>query len=409
MILLGLGSNLDKPQEQLKLSHLKLEQKSIRILNTSYSYQNPAFLKLDAPNEWQKNFVNQVLSVEFAGNASQLLQACKQVENEMGRQEDMTWGPRPIDIDILYFHGQIIETDELKIPHPGFLKRHFVLAPAIDIAPHLVVDDKKLIQHYRSLKRGLSKWMGIINLTPDSFSDGGSFANVDAALNRIDQLIHDGAHIIDLGAESTRPGAEVLNHQQEWQRLEPILKNLDLKTASFSIDTYHPETAEKAIEMGVKIINDVGGLQNQRMKEVFKQSDVTFVCMHQLGLPADPNMILKEHPIEQVYHFFEEILTFGKERLWLDPGIGFGKSAVHSRYLIASLDRFFDFDLPLVVGHSRKSFMKGITAEPAENRDLETVAISMILEQKKVDVIRVHDVQSHIRASLMQNSVETCF
>ena len=176
----------------------------------------------------------------------------------------------------------------------------------------------------RALGRNIPLWMGIVNLTPDSFSDGGEAQTWKAIETHIDRMIDSGVHILDFGAESTRPGATSLSAVEEWSRLEPVLEKTlsklsdDRLRPQISVDTYHPEVAGKAVALGVDIINDVGGLTAPAMLEIAAASDAVFVAMHNLGLPADPKTTLDPsvRPAERVINMSSEgLLLEGMRRL----------------------------------------------------------------------------------------------
>lgn len=253
-----------------------------------------------------------------------------------------------------------------------------------------------------------SKLVGIVNVTPDSFSDGGRYN--DNAMAHCQQLIEQGAHILDIGAESTRPGATPLTPEEEWQRLENILPDIikiaHKKNVMVSLDTRHAQTAHKAVACGVDWINDVGGLQDQAMVDVIKASNVKAVMMHNLGVPANPERILpvNEDPVQLVLVWLQTQLIrlekqgIKRQRIIIDIGIGFGKNAQQSLALLKEIDTFTSLGCPLLVGHSRKSFLAAMTSKKAEDRDIETLATSFYLAQKGVDYLRVHHVDMHQRA-----------
>lgn len=258
------------------------------------------------------------------------------------------------------------------------------------------------------------KLVGVVNLTPDSFSDGGLADDVEEACAHIDRLIAEGADVIDIGAESTRPGATPVSAETEWQKLEPVLKKMLAKykkhAVRFSVDTRHAETAKQALRMGVNWINDVSGAQNPRMvQDVAAHDSAVYVLMHSLGVPADPAVVLTEEA-----DVVEEILKFGhekiaeceklglpKERIIFDPGIGFGKTPEQSLALIHGVKRFKALDVPLLYGHSRKSFLTQFTDAPPAARDEKTLAISLYLADREVDYLRVHNVGLHRQGFLM--------
>lgn len=242
--------------------------------------------------------------------------------------------------------------------------------------------------------------VGILNITPDSFSDGGEFFSKEAAIAHIQLLLNQGADMVDIGAESTRPGANALTADEEWLRLEPVINALaQFPAARFSVDTRHPETVQKIIPYGIACINDVSGFSNPDMIAAVKHSDCKLIAMHSLTVPADKAVTLPQSAdvIETLKDFAMNTLKkfeaagIGQERFIFDPGIGFGKTAKQSQTIIEKVDEFKTLGMPIFIGHSRKSFL----AEFSENRDDATLEMSKYLIAKQVDYIRVHDVASH--------------
>lgn len=247
--------------------------------------------------------------------------------------------------------------------------------------------------------------IGILNLTPDSFSDGGQAGDAKHAFAQFTQLLKDGAAIVDVGAESTRPGATSLTAEEEWARLLPFfeeVKRSDAKLFSrMSVDTRHGATASKALVLGVRWINDVTGFQNAEMIEAVKGSNCDIAVMHSLSVPADPKVTLPRDadPVQVVLEWAAERAHaleqagISKSRIILDPGIGFGKSAMQSAALIERITELKALGLRLLVGHSRKSFLTLYTDVPPAERDGITARISAELASKGVDYLRVHNVR----------------
>jgi len=245
-----------------------------------------------------------------------------------------------------------------------------------------------------------TKLVAIVNVTPDSFSDGGKYFRPEEAVKVIEQHIADGADIIDIGAESTRPGAIPLTSDEEWQRLEPVFKILPMGT--FSLDTRHAETARKALDYGIDWINDVSGFSDMVMLDTVKNSDCKLVVMHSLSIPADKNIVMPESVdvVQEIMEFAKkrigEMASAGiaRDRIIFDPGIGFGKTARQSWAIIDSTEHFSILGVPLLIGHSRKSFLSD---RPGESRDEQTLAVSQTLVKRGVAYLRVHDVAAHKR------------
>ncbi len=243
------------------------------------------------------------------------------------------------------------------------------------------------------------QWVGIVNATPDSFSDGGTYDPVAQAL----ALVEQGAHVIDVGAESTRPNATPVEPAEEWGRLDPVLKALQDVDVLVSVDTRHAATAEKALALGVDWINDVSGLQSAEMLALAKGSQSKWVVMHSLTVPVDPSVIIEEedvcaYMVAWAKSTIERLEAEGihREQIILDPGIGFGMTAKQSLEMIAGMERLVAVHSEWLVGHSRKSFMKLLGEEDATQRDPLTRTFSLQLAERGVKYLRVHDVAGHV-------------
>lgn len=245
--------------------------------------------------------------------------------------------------------------------------------------------------------------MGILNITPDSFSDGGKFSTLENAVAQAEKMITDGADIIDIGGESTRPGAEPVEASVEIERTVPAITEIIKKypEAVISIDTSKSEVAKAAVKAGAKIVNDISGLNfDENMATVCAELDVPVILMHILGKPRtmqkDPNY--ENLPVE-VLNFLEnaveKALNAGikRENMIIDPGIGFGKKLEHNLALIKHLEIFHIFSLPILVGLSRKSMIGAVTGRTAtQEREAGTTAFHMKVLEKNAAVLRVHDV-----------------
>ncbi|MDB1135196.1 dihydropteroate synthase [Candidatus Anaplasma sp. TIGMIC] len=249
-----------------------------------------------------------------------------------------------------------------------------------------------------------TKIAGILNVTPNSFSDGGKFLESAAAIQHAEKLIRDGADIIDVGAESTAPDATSVECDEEWKRLENVLPEV-VRLAhdsgvEVSIDTRNAKTAARALECGVDYINDQGGLLDIDMSAVAAQSTVPIIIMHNLGIPTSrahtaegPPEKLVDEMLEWFMRRVDILLSKGvqRERIILDPGLGFGKRPEYSWYIVRNIHKFMNMGFKTYVGHSRKSMFSAIPVA-LEDRDAPTAMLSMFLVQKGVDFLRVHDV-----------------
>ena len=415
MVYLGLGSNLGDRRESLTRGLAALAQAEIEIVRVSPVVESPALLPDRAPAEWNQPFLNLVAECRTCESTMTVLQRIKRIERELGRVEGGDrWAPRPIDIDILLWGREQIATERLNIPHPGLQKRAFVLTPLISLAPSLTLPGmgtRTVLDWSRDLVHHIPLWMGIVNATPDSFSDGGRNADWASAEPNVEAMVAAGAQIVDVGAESTRPGATPLDAEEEWRRLAPVLEPLIAKYAGrplrplVSVDTYHPAVARRALAAGVDLVNDVSGLTQPAMIELAGTTSADWVAMHNLGLPADRHRTLPtdEDPGDAVERWLEERLDAWQragldvDRIIFDPGIGFGKTSLQSLKLLRDAARFRRLGLRCLIGHSRKSFLRGL-APDNDARDLATIGASLNLCGQGVDVIRVHDVPAHVAA-----------
>ena len=245
--------------------------------------------------------------------------------------------------------------------------------------------------------------MGIVNVTPDSFSDGGRFESVDAAVRHAEGLVEDGADILDVGGESTRPGAEPVAADQEVQRVVPVIERLSGRVAvPISIDTTKTEVARRAIDAGASIVNDISGLTfDAAMPELCAREDVGVVCMHIKGTPQTMQDDLHYHDVvsevcEHLKNRVDDLQQCGidRDRIVVDPGIGFGKTAKHNLDLLRNVDRLRRLGRPVLIGHSRKRFLGRVTGRKIDERVAGTIGVSIALAARSTDIMRVHDVRA---------------
>jgi dihydropteroate synthase len=249
--------------------------------------------------------------------------------------------------------------------------------------------------------------MGILNVTPDSFSDGGEFYQPEQAIERGIQMAEEGADIIDIGAESTRPGAEPISTEEELQRLVPVLEGLLKKVdVPISIDTYKSSIAEMALKAGAHIINDISGLRfDPQMKDIVAKYRVPVVIMHIKGDPRN----MQQNPyyddlIGEIYGYFDESIRIAegagikRENIIIDPGIGFGKRLMDNYEILRRLYEFQGLGCPILIGPSRKSFIGKVLDLPPDQRLEGTIAAVAIGIQNGAHIVRVHDVKEISRA-----------
>lgn len=248
--------------------------------------------------------------------------------------------------------------------------------------------------------------MGIVNVTPDSFSDGGKYASIDLAVEHALQLIAEGADILDIGGESTRPGAEPVSLQEELRRVIPVIEALSQVTAvPLSIDTYKPEVMRAAIAAGADIVNDICALREPGALEIVADSNAGVCLMHMQGVPQTMQLNpMYEDVVAEVRQFLADradaCLAKGiaRERILLDPGFGFGKTTVHNVTLLQHLDRLNALGYPLLVGLSRKSVLGRIAGGDELQRLHAGLAASVISVMKGAKIVRVHDVKATVDA-----------
>ncbi|MGM0606456.1 MAG: dihydropteroate synthase, partial [Halobacteriota archaeon] len=246
--------------------------------------------------------------------------------------------------------------------------------------------------------------MGILNVTPDSFHDGGSYDTIDAAVDRATAMVEAGADIVDVGGESTRPGAEPVDATVERDRVVPVIERLDDLDVLVSIDTRKAAVAAAAIDAGADMVNDVSGLADAEMRRVVASRSVPVVLMHSLSAPVDPS---REYAYDDVV---ADVLDALRERILLaeragidrskilvDPGLGFGKQAAESFELLDRIEEFRSLGTPIMVGHSHKSMFGDVGCGPNE-RLAPTIAATALAAERGVDVVRVHDVSENVAA-----------
>jgi dihydropteroate synthase len=256
------------------------------------------------------------------------------------------------------------------------------------------------------------KLMGVVNVTPDSFSDGGHYLDPKAAIRHGEELFRDGASILDVGGESTRPGAVEVDEAEELRRVEPVVRALAGQT-TVSIDTSKFAVAKAALDAGASIVNDVSAFKRDpEMAGLCAERGVGVVLMHMPGNPRtmqdDPRY---DDVVDDVKAFLVERMVFAvgqgvsEERIWLDPGIGFGKTLEHNLELLRRLGELRELGRPLVVGTSRKSFIGKVDGSGVEDRIGGSIASSVLAAAEGADVLRVHDVAEMAQALALANAV----
>ena len=248
--------------------------------------------------------------------------------------------------------------------------------------------------------------LGVLNLTPDSFSDGGKFNSKKKGINHAVHLLNSGANLIDVGGESTRPGSKMIRENLEWQRINKILKLLLKKKIPISLDTRKSKIMSKGINLGVKLINDVSGLDfDSETLNVLKKYKIPFVIQHSQGVPENMQKNPKyKNELLDIYDFFEKKIKLLRskgikhDKIILDPGIGFGKNLKHNMSLIRNISIFHSLGFPILVGNSRKRFIKDLSGKnDSKFRNGGTIASSIYLMTQGVQILRIHDVNETIQ------------
>ncbi|WP_129595858.1 dihydropteroate synthase [Anaerophilus nitritogenes] len=250
--------------------------------------------------------------------------------------------------------------------------------------------------------------MGILNVTPDSFSDGGDYINVEDAIDHAKEMVLNQADFIDIGGESTRPGHTKVSSEEELKRVLPIVKKLVKEVnAPISVDTYKASVAEEVLKVGAHMINDIWGLQKDpNMAKIVAKYNVPIVIMHNQDTTE-----YKKDIIEEICSFFEKSIHIGtqagikEENIILDPGIGFGKTSEQNIHVISRLDEIKNMGYPILLGTSRKSMIGKILDLPPKERVEGTIATSVIGIMKGVDILRVHDIVENIRAVKVADAI----
>jgi dihydropteroate synthase len=260
--------------------------------------------------------------------------------------------------------------------------------------------------------------MGVLNVTPDSFSDGGQFVDEEAAFRHAVRMAEEGAAILDIGGESSRPGSEPVPLEEEIRRVIPIMKRVRraFPELLLSIDTYKSETARQALEAGADIINDISALRaDARMIDVLKGSDAGVILMHMRGTPKTMQIepryddVVRE-VLDFLRHRRDDLVRAGIDptRIAIDPGYGFGKRIEHNAELVREIGQFTELGQPIVVGISRKSMIAHLLGDPklrSEGRMWPTVALTSLLREKGARIFRVHDVRPNLESLRMTEAI----
>lgn len=440
-LILGLGSNIEPLANLRAALRLFKNSKIFELAEVSRIYESKA--QVLNTSEKQPDFLNAAIKVRTKADDPNLwLLECQRIENLLGRSvqnERTKWQARTIDIDILFASNGSIVTDHLIVPHPLLLERPFALLPTLEIFPDFVSFSKLpdwALQKWKSpvpfqtqvsKKSFWTEFVSILNITPDSFSDGGKFLDGEAFLQQVHAQLLQGAETIEIGAESTRPrdpGHLIWNHnlmtsipsssdlKLEFERLSFALKLLSEINERFniSVDCRNPEVLADLVDHNrIDFINDVTGFRNPKLLKIARESSCRLISMHALSVPVvkgewlddskDPIEILNRWICDQVQLFHEQGIDLN--RVIFDPGIGFGKSAEQNWHILNNIDQLQTHGCRMLIGHSRKSFLQTITNVPAQERDAASAMVSGKLKRGFYDYLRVHEVSVHQSALML--------
>ncbi|WP_353286593.1 dihydropteroate synthase [Wolbachia endosymbiont (group A) of Anthophora plumipes] len=425
MIYISIGSNIGNRFSHLQRAAQLLKERYFKDLKSSIILETKAILPNGAPPEWDKPFLNMIVYGSCSSSPEELLKGLKQIECDIGRSQVYEkWAPRVIDLDILLWDDLTLDTPYLRIPHPELINRPFLLHLMAMLSPMAVVNKtfgtvnpniKDCFLRSFTLSPEL---VGIVNITPDSFSDGGLYYDSDQATKQALRLLSDGASIVELGAQSTRPGSLMQIPEEEYARLKPVLDNLNqyMKVGDIkvSIDSFWPDVILNVLEHYniAWVNNQKEALDNNTLKAI-ASNGCSIVIMHSLSIPPHRDNIIPDDtdPIDIINNWAEKsisrLLTLGFDQssIIIDPGIGFGKSLYQNIWLLRNIEALRSFGCKVLVGHSRKSFISSFSTEPVFNLDLETIALSSALHNK-VDFLRVHNVRDHMRFFVAQAALQ---
>lgn len=417
-VVLGLGSNLQTPIENLRNALSEIKKNTLfEVVAVSPIYESDALLPDNASAEWNKKYLNAAVLCRIPNETgpNDLLLEIKDIESKMGRSQSERWAPRLIDVDILYWDQENYYSEKINIPHKSLFERPFALLPLLDVWPNVNFKlpdwaqewiEEKPYNTQRSLKYFWPKMVGILNITKDSFSDGGRFLDSDNLHRHYNELTEQGADIIDIGAESTRPGAIAVSEDEEYKNLNWALNEIKSKVP-ISLDCRNANVVSRILESHrISYLNDVTGFINPEMQKLLLKSKLPAFVMHSLSIPPKKDVILdtQSNPCHQLTNWWrqrsQDLIESGisPEKLIFDPGIGFGKSKYQNMYILRHLNELSGIKNPVMIGHSRKSFLSLLSDRPAEQRDLETALITKELNLAYVQYLRVHNIKTQVTA-----------
>jgi 2-amino-4-hydroxy-6-hydroxymethyldihydropteridine diphosphokinase/dihydropteroate synthase len=414
--ILSIGSNaIGSKFEKIESSLALLSQiNSTRIKDISSVYKTKPMVKTfpDSISECEE-FLNLVCIIETSiSNPSDMLAYIEKIETQLGKihTKQKTWKAREIDIDILSWNNEYFNDENIMIPHYDMHNRSFILDPLSELCENIntQIGSINLLRHRLSLKERQSQKMLIVNVTPNSFSDGGEMMQHEALHKKISSAFENYVQIIDIGAQATSPNKVQIDKNTEISRLIPafdIINDLKKKykyiRPKISLDSYNYDVIKFILEKyDIDIINDVSGCRDARIIKLAIDYNKKYVLQHSLTIPTDKNIIIPidSNPIETLNQWFDfkinaiKDIGLKKSNIIIDPGIGFGKTAYQDYYIIQNIEQLLHYGCRILVGHSRKSFIKQVYhISDINDLDKKTLQISIELESKGVNVLRLHD------------------
>ncbi len=416
MILIGIGANLPSPVYGSAIRTIDeavrhIEAEGIKLIKKSRIWLSDPVPKSDQP--W---YVNAVVSVETQRLPIDLLRTLLAIEQKFGRVRSERNAARVLDLDVIAYHDMVMDEQGLTLPHPRMAERAFVLRPLSEIDknwvhPVLRQPLSDLLQKLPSDQQAFPflpigpVLMGVLNVTPDSFSDGGDFEDPQAAIDHGLSLIEEGAQILDIGGESTRPGSVPVNEQVEINRIMPVIEGLRSSAVKsrclISVDTRRAKVMTESLNAGANFINDISALSDDsESMSVILRHHVPVCLMHKQGQPES----MQEKPfynnvLEEVVEYLDNRINalvdagLPKSFIIADPGIGFGKTVDHNVDLLRGLEVFQKLSVPLLVGTSRKSFITNLDRQ-ASVRDRLGGSLASVLHALDcgAKILRVHDI-----------------
>lgn len=451
-VVIAIGSNVGDRLHNFNEALRLMKRSGIDIVRHGCLYETAPAYVTDQPH-----FLNSAVRAFTKLGPHELLGALKKIEKYMGRTGGISYGPRPIDLDILFYGNFRVNSDVLTIPHERIWERPFVIAPLMDLLGLAIENDTVAYWHSFSchsnglfesweklggdsligkegMKRVLpinnSLWdwsqktsvMGILNLTPDSFSDGGKFQSIKDAVSQVRLMISEGADMIDIGAQSTRPVASRISPEEEMDRLIPVLEAIlempEVEGKLVSVDTFYSKVASEAVSRGAHIVNDISsGQLDSDMFRVVADLGVPYIAMHMRGDPSTMQScvnlqydnVCKQVATELYLRLRDaELSGIPAWRIIIDPGIGFSKNTEQNLDILLELPNIRTeiakkslalSHAPLLLGPSRKKFLGEICSRPAaDERDPATVASVAAGVLAGANIVRVHNVRDNLDA-----------